>query len=577
MSASGPADGVAQTRAGRRSAVVTAVVALAAAVLLLGPALGPGPVLTYDMVWVPDLAMLRDVLGLGSALPRAVPSDAVVAALDEVVPGVLLQKVVLLGSLTVAGVGAGRLVAGPLVVRLGAVVLYEWNAFVVERLLIGHWPVLVGYALLPWLLLAARAWRESGRRRPPTVLLVLMPLASLSASAGLASAVVLVAAAAGRGRRRVLLALVAAANAPWVVAGLAHASAATTDPAGARAFALNGEGDVPAPLAALSLGGIWNTEVVPGSRTGVLGWVTLAVVLTLAALGARRWWGATSARERTALLWCWGLGWAGAVATWAIPGPLGALGETVPGLALARDGGRLLALCAPLVVLLVAHGVGELASRARLAAPAALAVALLMPVALLPDAAWGAAGRLDPARYPESWIRVRDALQARPTPGDLLVLPLTAFRAPQWNHDRTVFDPLGRYLGRPYVASDVLVVSGRPLAGEDPRVAAATAALARPTARARTDALLRAGIGAVVVDAAAPAGDRVPALEGDDEVVAGTLRVVRLDGDPARSAPVEGVAEAAVVLAWALWTALAGAGAAGVLTCPLRKRRERGA
>ena len=48
-------------------------------VLMLGGALGPGYVLSYDMVWVPDLARDADVWGVGTALPRAVPSDAVVA------------------------------------------------------------------------------------------------------------------------------------------------------------------------------------------------------------------------------------------------------------------------------------------------------------------------------------------------------------------------------------------------------------------------------------------------------------------------------------------------------------------
>ena len=83
------------------------------AVLMLGGALGPGYVLTYDMVWVPDLSMRGDFWGTGSSLPRAVPSDLVVALLDEVVPGMLLQKAVLLGALVLAGTGAARLVSGP--------------------------------------------------------------------------------------------------------------------------------------------------------------------------------------------------------------------------------------------------------------------------------------------------------------------------------------------------------------------------------------------------------------------------------------------------------------------------------
>ena len=114
--------------------------ALALALLVLGPALGPGFLLVRDMVWVPDLALRADSLGLGSGLPRAVPSDAVVAVLDEVVPGMLLQKLVLVLALAAGGVGAARLLdRGPqaLVVRLVAVTVYGWNALVAERLLMG--------------------------------------------------------------------------------------------------------------------------------------------------------------------------------------------------------------------------------------------------------------------------------------------------------------------------------------------------------------------------------------------------------------------------------------------------------
>ena len=83
--------------------------ALALALLVLGPALGHGFLLVRDMVWVPDLALRADALGLGSGLPRAVPSDAVVAVLDEIVPGMLLQKLVLVLALAAGGVGAARL------------------------------------------------------------------------------------------------------------------------------------------------------------------------------------------------------------------------------------------------------------------------------------------------------------------------------------------------------------------------------------------------------------------------------------------------------------------------------------
>src|SRR3712207_8360436 len=76
--------------------------------VVLWPVLEPGYVLTYDMVWVPDLALRPDFLGLGSGLPRAVPSDTVVALLDEVVPGMFLQKLVLIAAVSGGGIGAAR-------------------------------------------------------------------------------------------------------------------------------------------------------------------------------------------------------------------------------------------------------------------------------------------------------------------------------------------------------------------------------------------------------------------------------------------------------------------------------------
>src|SRR3954452_2762462 len=162
---------------------------LALALLILVPGLAPGFLLVRDMVWVPDLALRADFLGLGSGLPRAVPSDAVVAVLDQLVPGMLLQKLVLVGALAGGGLGATRLLEPDtgLVVRLVVATVYGWNALVAERLLMGAWPVLVGYAALPWLLVAGRRWREEGRL--PRSLLVLVPLGCLSASAGLATAV----------------------------------------------------------------------------------------------------------------------------------------------------------------------------------------------------------------------------------------------------------------------------------------------------------------------------------------------------------------------------------------------------
>jgi hypothetical protein len=576
------AGGETVVRTAARSAGVLALLpylwSVVLAVLLLGPALGQGFVLTYDMVWVPDLALGRDALGLGSALPRAVPSDAVVAVLDEVVPGTLLQKLVLLGALVGAGWGSLRLVGDlPLAARLFAVSLTQWNPFVAERLLIGHWPVLVTYAVLPWLVVAARRRRDDGRL--PGVLWFLVPLASLSASGGLVTAVVLLALAPPRtslrGRLEPLL-LLAAANAPWLVSGLLHAGSATTDAAGAELFALGDQGALPAPLAALGLGGIWNGEVVPGSVAGTGGWLFTALVVVLAGLGARGWWVATTRREARGLVLCWAVGWGLAVLTWALPGAPAWLGAHVPGAGLLRDGSRLLLLCAPLLVVLTAHGAVELGRLLRRAGPlrgTVAAVLVVLPVTLLPGLALGAAGRLDPVDYPTEYAQVRDLLADRDTygDGDVLLLPLSSYRQPGWNDRRKVLDPLGRYLRRDYVASDVLVVSGRPIDGEDPRVGQVAAALGAGSASRRSRELAALGVAVVVVDERAPGN--TPALAGETLHDGARLRVLGVPDAAPR--PVPTTWELAMGAAWVMFVMAALAGLVSAQRRAAETRRAR--
>ena len=339
--------------------------------------------------------------------------------------------------------------------------------------------------------------------------------------------------AAGKGRTAKAALLVAAGNAPWVVAGLLHASSATSDSAAAEVFALRGEGSVPGPLAALTLGGIWNTSVQPSARTGALGWVALVVLVGLALLGAGSWWRRTGGRQRIALLVCWGVGWGLAVLTWLAPGLVGFLAEHVPGAGVVRDGARALVLCAPLLAVLVAEGVRVLAARVPAARAARVALgigAVLLPVALLPGLALGVGHRIEPADYPAAYDQARRLLEhsGRNVAGDVLVLPLSSYRAPVWNHRHPVLDPIGRYLGQDYVASDVLVIDGVPLSGEDPRVEDAARALALPTPAQRAAALGRIGIGTVAIDRSAPGGDDQPEVAGDVLMSGSDLDLVTL-------------------------------------------------
>ncbi|GIJ58376.1 hypothetical protein Vau01_058920 [Virgisporangium aurantiacum] len=467
------------------------------ALVIVGPALAPGFVLRYDMVFTPRQPLLAESVGLGSALPRAVPADAVVALATTVIPGDVLQKVVLLLTVWAAAYGAARLCpAAPLV----AAVFYTWTAYVAERLLIGHWSVLVAYACLPWIWAAGLRVREGAAGGWPALILACAP-AVLVPTGGVLAAGAAVAAAGLRKAPRTVP-LMVGMNAPWWLPGLLHGATGNgaSDPAAVDAFAARSEGPGGAVVSVLGLGGIWNGDAVPAGRSGVL--VPLVALLLVAGGGYGLWrlarvWG------RAPVLALAGLGLLGiamAVAS-TVPGLDAAvrwLVADVPGAGILRDGQKWVAwwaLPAALGCAMAVDAIPPIGPRAR---TAALIGAALLPVALLPGLAWGVGGRLEPVRYPRDWSAVRAELDRDPRPGDVLVLPFQPFRQFDWNDRRTQLDPAPRFLNRSTVVDDTLVVGDRALQGEDRRAAEVGAAIGDP------DRLARLGIGWVLVEYGTP-------------------------------------------------------------------------
>jgi hypothetical protein len=463
-----PDDAPAQAR-GRLGRLALPLVSGAIALAVTAPLLRPGTVLAQDMVFVPRQPWRDEWLGLSTALPRAVPADAVVSVATGVVDGAVLQKVVLLLVLGLAAWGAGRVVpARGETGRVAAAVVYAWNPYVAERLLLGQWALLVAYAALPWVLagaLSVRAGRPGGAPRT----LVAVAVASITASGGLLAAG-LVVACAGRSRPAWIAGAGSAVlQLPWLLPGLLRPGAAVSDPAGVEAFAVRAETWAGVLGSVLSLGGVWNARTVPGSRETALAPLLTVALLVVVALGVRplvaRW-------GRRAVV---GLG--GAAAVGLVLALLGALPpaaavlrvvvEVVPGAGLLRDGHKWLAPLALLYAVAAGLGVERLAAvpaRRPLAA-----MALLLPVAAVPDLAWGAGGRLEPVAWPDDWAVVRDLLADDPASGTLVPLPFAAYRAYGWNGDRPSLDPAPRWFDADVVAEDRLVVGGVVLEGEDPR------------------------------------------------------------------------------------------------------------
>ena len=210
-----------------------------------------------------------------------------------------------------------------------------------------------------------------------------------------------------------------------------------------------------------------------------------------------------------------GLTWAVATA-WA-PGVTAAVTGSLPGGGLLRDGQKWLAPLALLLAVCAPAGLDRLTVRwpDRTARTAVALGLVVLPLALMPDAAWGVSGRLGPWTYPAEWAVVREYLAveraaeggAGEQGGDVVVLPWSAFRAFEWNDRRTSLDPAPRWLPLPSVVDDTLLV-GRPggtvveVSGEDPRAAQVARALAdgRPLA----DVLPGLGVGWVLIERGTP-------------------------------------------------------------------------
>jgi hypothetical protein len=530
----------------RAPGLTSAAVGLALGLLALGPGLGRGFLLSYDMLFVPREPFAAALPGL--APPRAVPSDLVIATLSRVLPADIVQKLVLLAIFVMACSGAAALLdRSPLPARLAAGVFYTWNPYVAERLIIGQWALLLGYAALPWVLRAvltpapaARGADPVGRAPDPAatrryirrLALALVPAVVGGVAAMAITALVAIPAALlTRSPRRAALVLtaLAAGSLPWLIPSLLHP--VYVDPASVAVFASRADTPFGTLGSLLMLGGNWNAQTVPKAYGGP--WSALWLAAVIVALAAYL---AIASRHRR-----WpGLG--GAAAAGLI---IAALGVTAPGrdllrsliaawpaLAVLRDAQQ---FAAPLA-LAEAMGLGLAVAAAMnpgpfgrkgpepgrpvspVAAGTGLAVlALLAPVLLLPGLAWGAAGRLRPAAYPASWLAAARTLDASPARGSVLLLPWATYRTPPWNHGETVLDPWTRLLSRPLIWNDGTQVGDVSLAPDDPRARTLASAIG---GRGPLTATLRAaGVRFVLDDAGRPDPDITARLPGSVMII----------------------------------------------------------
>lgn len=557
--------------------------ALVLALLVVGPLLAPGYLLLRDAVSTPRSYLSDTALGLTSA-PRATPQDFAVALASHLLDGGVVVKALLVVGLWLAGWGAARLVEVALP-RAGApgqfvaITMAIWNPYVAERLLQGHWSLLVGYGCLPWVATALLRLRAgSGSFFGLAFWIALAGLTPTGLLLAATVALVCVAApsdgTAGSWPRRwsvaAALGTALVAALPWLVASAMGASLTAHTAAnrlGVEAFAPRAEPGLGTLGSLASLGGIWNGDAVPGSRVTLFAVFSAAVLLGIVAAGLP-----TVVRRPVTVPLLVLAAVSVLVPAALATGPglhlLGAVVDAVPGLGVLRDGQKWVALAVPGYTL---AGAGAMVTLRRWAPPPAdVAAALVCCVALLlalPDLAWGVWGKVSPVRYPRGWAAVAAAINERPAA--VAVLPAGTMRLFFWAGPAPVLDPLPRWLRAEVLSSGDLVISGTTIAGEG--------AHARDVQRLLLSgpdpsALAAAGVGWLVVEAdsagdlgsaARTLGALAPVYRDD------AIALYRVGG---RSAGVLADRRAATLVAHLAWLALLIAGGAGAGIGAWRRR-----
>lgn len=566
---------------------------MALTLAVTAPLLAPGYLLLRDAVSTPRSYLSDSALGLSQAAPRALPQDYAVALASAVLDGGVVVKTLLILGLWLAGWGSARLtsvvlpdagIAGQCVAATIAI----WNPYVAERLLQGHWSLLVGYGCLPWVaatMLRLRGHAPDARdtsrlhagsqsasavlpERSPNgnvfALLFWIALAGLTPTGLLLAATIALACglARGDGRSRkfctaVSLVAATAAALPWLVASVvAWGWTTSADELGVPAFAARAEPGLGTLGSLASLGGIWNAEAVPSSRTTPFALISAAVLLTVVAVGVP-----LLLRRRVAVPLL-------AVAAVAVvfpalmaTGPGLAMLESVvraaPGLGVLRDGQKWVALAVPGYALAGAAAVIVLRPRVPAAATATVCCAAL--VATLPDLAWGVGGRVSPVQYPPGWAAAAAVINADPRP--VAVLPVDSMRRFGWSGDAPVLDPLPRWVRAEVLSTGDLIIAGRTVRGEGSHAREVQQLL---LSGAGWEQLAAAGVGWVVVEGPDP-GLVLPVSYRDPDV---TVYAVGGSGQAAAH-------RSLMLAAHAVWLGLLGFGLAGMVLSRLRRRPSR--
>ena len=451
---------------------------LVLSLLVLGPLLLPGFVLTMDMVFTPVLRM-----------PDHVDNTwlfyALLHVLNFVLPADVIEKTMLLAALMLSGIGAHRILrllrpSGEKYVTLAiyiASAFYMINPFVYDRFMSGQYGVVLGYSLLPWFAVSLKKFvHQPGWRSvlPLTGWTIAMSIVSIHSLGWVAILALCALAMYARDRRRLQnilkfgaagLIIFAIMGAYWILPtvvgqGRIANSLSTFSGSERQAFATVDPNGTTELGAVLGLQGFWQETVglfiVPIDATPQWGWVQVLLLVTIGCGVWRAW----KSQRRLAL-------YATSVSTIAIFLSLGIGGEWlathVPFFAGFREPQKFVAIIALMYVYFMMEGVSWLLARTvlwrKLTLYPAAAAALLMVLAYTSPMLWGFYGQIQPVRYPDDWSAMNRVLNQQPNSGTVLFLPWHLYMSFNFS-GRIIANPAANFFDRAIVSSDDPEVAG---------------------------------------------------------------------------------------------------------------------
>ncbi len=424
------------------------IVSLFAAVAVSGWAFQGEFLLNWDQVIGPEIPVPPGLWGLGPELPRRTPFYVPLALVSQVISGPKVIGLLLVASTMSAVVGAARLSGSGWIGLLSGLV-YGLSPFILSRAAVGHLPLVVATAMLPWLLF------QIGERSERSLMRWAVAYGFLGSSGAVLGLVPIVLAALAmsqtmrmRGRALALLAL---SQAAWFVPGLVAVAAGVPLPTSqGAAFDLNMSGA--AGLSRVVAGGGLFLEVEDvayraGLVAALLGLVLLGTGVAGLVGDDDRSEG-REARDRlvpvallgTLLVFLPSLPLLGDVWTSLVDsGPFGVLRESQK--------------FWPLLGLALVTGLANLLRSQPVNVSRVLGVVVVVLVlGSAQPGLFGAEGRLAGIDAPEGWVEVSDELNS--DPGRTVVFPWERYGPHHLSDGRTVLQPV------PWILPGTVLTSG---------------------------------------------------------------------------------------------------------------------